>query len=69
MIHDLLHWKLVLEVGVEAVEVGMELVLEVEIALLMLVVFPTSSHTALTFSSLGPLYTAPIMGGAFSAPH
>jgi len=54
---------------VEAVEVGMELVLEVEIALLMLVVFPRSSHTALTFSSLDPLYTAPIMGGAFSAPH
>ncbi len=69
MIHDLLHRKLVLEVGVEAVEVGMELVLEVEIALLMLVVFPRSSHTALTFSSLDPLYTAPIMGGAFSAPH
>lgn len=29
---DLMHWKLVLEVGVEAVEVGMVLVLEVEIA-------------------------------------
>lgn len=71
VIRDLLHWKLVLEVEVEveAVEVGMVLVLEVEIALPVLVIFPTSSHTALTFSSLGPLYTAPITGGAFSAPH
>lgn len=27
------------------------------------------SHRLLTFSSLGPLYTAPTTGGAFSTPH
>lgn len=27
------------------------------------------SHRLLTFSSLGPLYTAPTMGGALSTPH
>ena len=61
-------WKLVLEVGVEVVEAAMELVLEVVIALFISVVVK-AGHGQLTFSSLGPLYTAPMIGGAFSAPH
>ncbi len=40
MCRYLMHWKLVLEEGEVAVEVGMGLVLEVEIAVSMLVLFP-----------------------------